>query len=141
VPQAFYTTVVDATAEQVLTWHARRWALKVTFQEAKGHLGFEEPQGWTRRAVEQIAPTAMLLNSLMVVWFAREGHRHLSFPSRPWYRQKHPASFADVLTTLRRECLWERFFLEPRPPARVGEKPSAPSWSSAPGPHNCESRT
>jgi len=60
-PQAFYSTVTDATPEQALTWYARRWAVEVTFQEAKGHLGFEEPQGWTRRAVERTAPVAMFL--------------------------------------------------------------------------------
>ena len=112
-PQAFYTTVIDATAEQVISGYARRWAVEVTFREAKGHLGFEEPQGWTRRAVERTAPTAMLLYSLIVVWFARKGHRHLSFPNRPWYRQKHRASFADMLTTLRRECLRETFLQTP----------------------------
>lgn len=112
-PQAFYTTATDATAEQVLTWYARRWAVEVTFQQTKGHLGFEEPQGWTRRAVERTAPTAMLLYSLIVVWFARDGHRYLTFPNRPWYRQKRRASFADMLTTLRRECLRETFLQTP----------------------------
>ena len=47
--QAFYSTCHAATAEQILTWYAERWAIEQTFQEAKGHLGFEEPQGWTRR--------------------------------------------------------------------------------------------
>jgi len=112
-PQAFYSTVVDATPEEVLTRYARRWAVEVAFQEAKGRLGFEEPQGWSRRAVERTAPTAMLLYSLIVVWFARDGHRHLSFPNRPWYRQKHRASFADMLTTLRRQCLRETFLQTP----------------------------
>jgi hypothetical protein len=112
-PQAFYTTATDATAEQVLTWYARRWAVEVTFQESKGHLGFQEPQGWTRRAVERTAPVAMLLYSLIVVWFAGQGHRHLAFPNRPWYRTKREPSFADMLTTLRRQCLRQRFLQTP----------------------------
>ncbi|MGQ9652411.1 MAG: hypothetical protein ACUVXJ_20155, partial [Phycisphaerae bacterium] len=98
---------------QVLTCYARRWALEVTFQEAKAHLGFEEPQGWTRRAVERTAPTTMLLNSLIVLWFVQAGHRHLSFPHRPWYRWKCRAAFADMLTTLRRQSLRERFLETP----------------------------
>ena len=73
---AFYSTCATATAEQVLTWYALRWSIEETFHESKGQLGFEEPQGWTRRAVERTAPTAMLLYSLIVLWFAAEAHRH-----------------------------------------------------------------
>ncbi|MFH1746574.1 MAG: transposase [Planctomycetota bacterium] len=103
--QAFYSTCHEATAEQVLTWYAMRWSIEEAFHDAKGHLGFEEPQGWTRRAVERTAPTAMLLYSLIVLWFAAEGHRHYRAPKRPWYRSKCCASFADMLNTLRCESV------------------------------------
>jgi len=88
-PQAFYTTVIDATAEQVLSGYARRWAVEVT------------------------VPTAMLLYSLIMAGFARDAHRHLAFPNRPWYCQKRRASVADMLTMLRRECLRETFLQTP----------------------------
>ena len=101
--QAFYSTCHEASAEQVLTWYAMRWSIEQTFRDAKGHLGFEQPQGWTRKAVERTAPTAMLLYSLIVLWFAAEGHRHDRRPDRPWYRSKCHASFADMLHTLRCE--------------------------------------
>jgi SRSO17 transposase len=106
--QAFYSTCPEATAEQVLTWYARRWSIEETFHAAKGHLGFEQPQGWTRKAVERTAPTAMLLYSLIVLWFAAEGHRHYRAPNRPWYRSKCCASFADMLNTLRCETVREQ---------------------------------
>ena len=80
----------------------------MTFHDAKGHLGFEQPQGWTRKAVERTAPTAMLLYSLIVLWFAAEGHRHYRAPNRPWYRSKSGASFADMLSTLRCESVREQ---------------------------------
>ena len=47
--QAFYSTCSDASAEQVLTWYAMRWSLEVAFRDSKQSLGFEDPQGWTRR--------------------------------------------------------------------------------------------
>lgn len=111
--QAFYSTCADASSVNVLCWYARRWSLEVAFHDAKGYLGFEEPQGWTRSAVERTAPMAMLLYSLMVLWFSRSGHKHLSLPNRPWYRHKTAASFADMLATLRRECLRETFLQTP----------------------------
>lgn len=103
--QAFYSTCHDASAEQVLTWYAMRWSVEVTFHDSKQHLGFEQPQGWSRRAVERTAPMAMLLYSLIVLWFARTGHRQYQPPHRPWYPHKSAASFADMLATLRAQSV------------------------------------
>jgi hypothetical protein len=100
-PQAFYSTAHDADAERVLTGYAMRWSVEVAFHDAKQQLGFEQPQGWTRRAVERTAPMAMLLYSLVVLWFARVGHRRYAPPKLPWYTHKPHASFADMLATLR----------------------------------------
>ena len=100
--EAFYSTCSDATAEQVIGWYAMRWSIEVMNHDSKQHLGFEEPQGWTRRSVERTAPLAMLLYSLIVLWFAREGHRRWQPLKCPWYRSKTAPSFADMLATLRR---------------------------------------
>lgn len=106
--QAFYSTCADATVVQVLTWYALRWSIEVTFRDSKMHLGFEEPQGWTRKAVERTAPVAMVLYSLIVLWFVREGHRHYRCAPRPWYTTKSLPTFTDMLATLRRESLREQ---------------------------------
>lgn len=100
-PQAFFTTCPDDTAETVLSEYASRWSLEVTYHDAKGQLGFEQPQGWTRWAVRRTAPVAMLLYALIVLWFNREGHRHYQPLMRPWYIGKSQPSFADMLATLR----------------------------------------
>lgn len=99
--QAFYSTIHQASAEQVLTEYSSRYSIEDMIHEAKGQLGFEEPQGWTRAAVRRTAPVAMLLYSLVLLWFNAEGHRHYEAPNRPWYANKPHASFADMLSTLR----------------------------------------
>jgi len=109
--QAFYSTCHAATAVEVLTWYALRWSIEVTFHDTKTHLGFEEPQGWTRRAAERTAPIAMLLYSLVVKWFATEGHRHYRPLQQTWYPDKPHASFSDMLATLRRRSLHEQTFV------------------------------
>ena len=109
--QAFFSTRHDATAEDVLTWYSSRWSLEVTNHDSKGVLGFEEPQGWTPQAVQRTAPTAMLLYSLIVLWFAQTGHRSYRPANRPWYTTKTHASFADMLATLRDASL-RQFFSE-----------------------------
>ena len=71
----------------------------------KGCLGFEEPQGWSRLAVLRTAPIALLLYSLIVLWFGTVGSKLYRPLVRPWYPKKVHASFADMLRTLRRESL------------------------------------
>jgi hypothetical protein len=103
--QAFYSTCWQATAIEILSWYAWRWSVEVAFHDGKQSLGFEEPQGWTRVAVERTAPTTMLLYSLIVMSFARDGHRYYRSLERPWYTTKAQPSFADMLATLRRTSL------------------------------------
>jgi hypothetical protein len=112
--QAFYCTLAETEGEKVLRQYAERWSVEEAIQASKSQLGFEKPQGWSRRAVERTAPMAMLLYTLIVVWFARVGHRLYRPLHRPWYRQKVQPSFADMLLTLRRESLREQF-LSPQP--------------------------
>jgi hypothetical protein len=106
--EAFYSTCHEATAEQVIGWYAMRWSIEVTFHDSKQSLGFEQPQGWSRQAVERTAPTAMLLYSLVVLWFVKEGHRAYKPLNCPWYTSKTHPSFADMLTTLRRDCVRQK---------------------------------
>jgi len=103
--QAFYSTKTDASAEQILRWYAMRWSIEVTFQCAKQHLGFEEPPSWSRRSVERTAPTAMLLYSLIVLWFGTKGHRRWKLKTPTWYQEKTQPSFSDMLTALRQASL------------------------------------
>ena len=106
--EAFYSTCHTANAIEVLTWYSWRWSIEQTFHDSKQHLGFEEPQGWSRRAVQRTAPMAMLLYSLIVVWFVEYGHDAYREITRPWYLTKKHASFADMLVTLRRDSAHEQ---------------------------------
>jgi hypothetical protein len=73
--------------------------MSLTTRRRRG--GRQEPQSWTRRAAERTAPMAMLLYSLIVLWFAREGHRSWQPLDCPWYTSKVHPSFADMIATLR----------------------------------------
>ena len=101
--QMFYCTRLNWDARQILHTYAGRWSIEVTFHDCKQFLGFEDPANRVAKAVSRTAPIAMVAYSLTVVWFHREGHRHVEFPERPWYQHKEEPSFGDMLTTLRRE--------------------------------------
>jgi hypothetical protein len=104
--QMFYCTLLAWDAPQILSAYACRWAIEVTFENSKQLLGLEDPANRLPQAVQRTAPMALVLYSLVVVWFHRVGHACLRFPDRPWYKRKVEPSFADLLTTLRRVS-WE----------------------------------
>jgi len=107
--QMFYGTCLDWDAKQILAAYAGRWSIEVTFENSKQLLGLEDPANRKEKAVRRTAPMALVLHSLIVVWFHQAGHRHLQFPDRPWYRKKEEPSFADMLTTLRRLSWRDKF--------------------------------
>jgi SRSO17 transposase len=106
--QMFYCTKLDWTARQILSAYACRWAIECTFENTKQLLGLEDPANRLPKAVERTAPMALIVHSLVVVWFHQAGHESLRFPIRPWYPKKREPSFADMLTTLRRVSYEEK---------------------------------
>ncbi len=114
--QMFYCTNLDWDARHILSTYACRWAIECTFENCKQFLGLEDPANRLPLAVQRTAPMALLLYSLVVVWFHQVGYRFLQFPYRPWYRGKQEPSFADLLTTLRRvSCQEKTNTLLPKP--------------------------
>jgi hypothetical protein len=107
--QMFYCTRLDWQAWQILSAYACRWSIEVTFENSKQLLGLEDPANRLPLAVQRTAPMALVLYSVIVVWFHRVGHAWLRFPDRPWYKQKEEPSFADLLSTLRRVSWQEQF--------------------------------
>lgn len=98
----FYCSLLDWSAEQILSTYASRWSIEVAFENGKQMLGFEDPANRLPKAVERTAPMAMLLVTFVTLWFHQDGHRHVRFPDRPWYQRKKEPSFGDMLSTLRR---------------------------------------
>ena len=104
--QMFYCTRLNWGARKILGAYAGRWSIEVTFENCKQLLGFNDPANRKEKAVRRTAPMSLVLYSVIVAWFDREGHRYVQFPNRPWYPRKEEPSFADMLTTLRRRS-WE----------------------------------
>jgi hypothetical protein len=117
----FYCTRLDWSAQEVLSAYASRWALEVTFEGSKQVLGLEDPANRLPKAVRRTAPVALVLYSLIVVWFDAAGQEWVRFPQRPWYRRKREPSFQDLVTTLRRKS-WEEKFAEVVSPTGPHEK-------------------
>jgi DDE superfamily endonuclease len=125
------TTDVQLSARDIIQRYCLRWKLEVTFEDAKGKLGFEDPQNRTDKAVDRTAPMALLTYSLAVIWYATAGHRSAGarLPQFPWYAKTVP-TFSDILAALRREA-WRERFLDPVRPNRRLQKSLAPLVDAA----------
>src|SRR5271168_2405103 len=61
--QMFYCTLLDWDVRTILSTYASRWAIEVTFENAKQLLGLEDPANRLPKAVERTAPMALILKT------------------------------------------------------------------------------
>jgi hypothetical protein len=66
-PQAWLSTTLDQTPEQILTWLIRRWTMEVTREEARAHLGLETQRQWHARAMARTTPALLSLDSIITL--------------------------------------------------------------------------
>jgi hypothetical protein len=108
----FVSTDPTLSPRHIIQSFSKRWTLECTFHEAKGKLGFSDPQNRTERAVERTAPLALVGYTLTVLWYVQHGQRSRAarLPLLPWYQHKAGTTFSDMLATLRRASWRQRLF-------------------------------
>jgi hypothetical protein len=109
---ALVTTDLAASPAALVERYAARWSIEQAFTDARNVLGAGEARNRVRRAVERTVPFAMLVHTLIVLWYARHGHDPSDIAARradqPWYRSKTGPAFEDMLTKLRRVMIAAR---------------------------------
>ena len=78
---AFCSTDRAVAAACSFATDAQRWALEVTLHSAKQHLGYEDPQNQTPRAVLQTAPLAGIGYALALLWDAGRIKAYVALPA------------------------------------------------------------
>lgn len=91
---------------EMLGWFVRRWAVEVTFEEARAHLGMETQRQWSDKAIARTTPAVLALFSIVTL---PGNHRYGKEPEQfvrqsAWYVKRLP-TFSDALATVR-EQLW-----------------------------------
>ena len=116
---ALVATDTSASIEQIIERYAQRWAIEVCFRDAKQTTGVGEARNRTPLAVERTVPFGLLVQSLVMIWYAHAGHSTAVVAARrrlaPWYDQKTEPSWLDMLATLRRQLIADRFRALPHP--------------------------
>lgn len=103
--EVFFSTVTDASSEQIIRWYARRWSVEVMFRDAKQHLAVGRAQNRTPAAAKRTAAVGFLMYTLVVLWHETVQPQAVT-GIRDYPGKRHP-SFADMLSALRRDSLIE----------------------------------
>jgi hypothetical protein len=100
-PDALVCTDLTADPLVILGWFSRRWAIEVTYEEARAHLGLETQRQHCDKAVCRTTPVLLGLYSLVTL-YVQANRRYLDLtPHRAaWYPKSHP-TFADALAAVR----------------------------------------
>ena len=84
------------------------WSIEETFQDAKGHLGLDEPQCRSRKAVERMVPTILYLHAILWLWAGRERLGSQAAKRKaPWNRTTTNLSMGDILEIAQEKHLAE----------------------------------
>jgi hypothetical protein len=84
--------------ERIVQRYFDRWGIEECIEEAKQHLGMERLRGWCRRTVPRQAPLALLLGTLVKLWYVEHAAKVAALrpETMPWYRRKRTRSFRDM---------------------------------------------
>jgi hypothetical protein len=128
---ALVTTDLTATPEEIIARYAARWSIEVTFFDVKNILGVGQARNRVTKAVERTVPFGLLCHSLLIIWYARNGHNPTDTAHRraaaPWYRSKTEPSTLDMLTALRHQIIAARFLPSTPRPATTPRNPGSPA--------------
>lgn len=109
-PQAFLSTDIHATVEQILLGFRQRWQLEVTFEQVRAHLGIETQRQWSDLAILRTTPALLALFSIVVLWAHQlQSQTELSLPQSAWYNKSLP-TFVDALACVRQRLWLTRLF-------------------------------
>ena len=107
---SFRAVCSDATMpdEQIVQAFYDRWGIEECFHESKQQMGMERTRGWCVRTVTRQAPLAMLISTLVKLWYLQQTAGKPDFipETPPWYTTKTVPSYQDMLSMVRR-ALWE----------------------------------
>jgi hypothetical protein len=110
---ALFTTDTATTVVTVVERYAVRWSIEPSNANGKQQMGVGQARNRLPKAVERTVPFGMLVQSMLIVWYALHGYHPDDILARritqPWYDSKTEPSFEDMISKLRRTLIAARF--------------------------------
>jgi DDE superfamily endonuclease len=96
---------------QIVEYMVWRWAVEVTFEEARAHLGMETQRQWSDLAIARTTPVLLGLYSWVILAASFYHEQGILSPDQTaWYTKEEP-TFSDCLRLVRERIWRERISL------------------------------
>jgi hypothetical protein len=100
-PQALLCTDAQLSSAQILTYFSRRWAMEVTLEESRAHLGVETQRQWSDPAIARTTPVLLALFSIVALWADQLYKQQVvNLEQTAWYHKQH-ITFSDAIAAVR----------------------------------------
>lgn len=106
----FFSTDPGMRPQEIIQVYTGRWAIEVTFEELRAHLGLERTRGWSKTTVLRMAPSLFGLYSVVALLHAALPGRAQGAGRIEWQGKEH-VTFSDAITSVRR-WLWQEWVFE-----------------------------
>ncbi len=109
-----FSTNTNQSLNEMIEVFVDRWAIEVTFEEARRHLGMETQRQWSDKAVDRMTPCILASYSiinLIAVESLQSKDEKIPIQTSSWYKKSH-VTFSDVLAYVRMEIFKKNYFLQ-----------------------------
>jgi hypothetical protein len=115
--EAFFTTDLSLSAEEIVREYGRRWAVEIAIRDSNAFGGLGQDQCRKRQRIIGANTLRLALTAARTLWFIAHMDRGIGVPLcryRPWYRQKGAPSQLDVAEACREALYAAGIFPIPR---------------------------
>lgn len=108
--EAFFTTDLDRTAEEILSEYRQRWSIEIDIRDANAFYGLGQDQCRKYERIVAVNNFRMFLAAVRSIWFIKqtENSEHVNLLRfRPWYRQKRYPTQLDVVSAYREALCYQ----------------------------------
>jgi hypothetical protein len=127
--EAFFTTELSLSPEDILTEYHARWAVEIAIRDAHAFAGLGQEQCRKRQRILGANTLRLVLAAARTLWFIAHVERGMEVPLcryRPWYRQKVAPSQLDVAEACRETLHEAGIFPIPRFTPELAENDEEP---------------
>lgn len=107
-----FTTDVALSPKQIIEAYTGRWAIEVTFEQTREHVGLETTRGRCATTILRAEPCLFGLYTLVALWFSELPGKERRQPVVPWTgSEKQRLTFSDAIILVRRH-IWRFWVLK-----------------------------
>lgn len=119
-----FSTNVQHSAKRIIEIFVSRWAIEVTFEESRRHLGIETQRQWSDKGIERTTPCIFGSFSMIVLMGLKlcgETGNEIPIQETSWYNKKH-VTFSDILCYVKKSILQKKYYSKFGFKTKLGKK-------------------